>query len=218
MERFLGRAREGEAGMTLIEVALVVAVVGVLLALAVPNMSAYQRRQDARHVAQRISDALNNARSLAIKEGNPYFVLFLPSGSLRIVDDDDWDYAVDSGELTTDFGAPAGTDPDVTFYNAVASPPAASRVVEDPSASSPIPSTGVTFPVDAATTWPAVGFTTQGFPVSLPPSGGSDPGDVGTGVGSYYVTDNDTVVYAATLLPLGGTRVRVFRPTIGDWY
>ena len=26
------------------------------------------------------------------------------------------------------------------------------------------------------------------------------------------------VVYAATVLPLGGIRVRVFRPSLGDWH
>jgi hypothetical protein len=44
------------------------------------------------------------------------------------------------------------------------------------------------------------------------------PGTPGGGQGTYYVTDNQDVVYAATVLPLGTTRVRIWRPGSGDWY
>lgn len=203
-------------GFTLVEIAVVLGLIGVMLAITIPNITAYQRRQDARSHAQRVADALASARALAIKEGNPYYVLIQSNGSLQIVDDDDGDYQADGGEATSTIGYAAGSDPKVTYYGALARPPAATRVPEDGGGA--IPDTGTTFPDDPVSGLPAIGFTARGFPVSLPPAIGDPPGAVGSGAGSYYVTDNREVVYAATVLPLGGTRVRVYRPTLGDWH
>jgi prepilin-type N-terminal cleavage/methylation domain-containing protein len=210
------RKRTGQEGFGLIELVVVAAVMGLLLALAVPSFADYQRRQQARSQAQRIADALGQARSLAIKEGNPYFVVFTDTGTVQVVDDDNGDYQIGGGELTVDVDYAAGSSTQVTYYGAIAGPPAATATAEDGGGA--IPSTGTTFPDDVATGFPAVGFTAQGFPVSLPAVVGDPPGDPGSGGGSYYVTDNDNAVYAVTLLPLGGIRVRVFRPTIGDWF
>jgi prepilin-type N-terminal cleavage/methylation domain-containing protein len=210
------RNRSGQQGFGLIELVVVSAVMALLLALAVPSFADYQRRQQARSHVQRIADALSQARSLAIKEGNPYFVLFTDTGTVRVVDDDNGDYQIGAGEITADVDYAAGTSAQVTYYGAIAGPPSATAVPEDGGGT--IPATGTTFPDDPASGFPAVGFTAQGFPVSLPAVIGNPPGDPGTGSGSYYVTDNDDVVYATTLLPLGGVRVRAFRPSIGDWF
>jgi type II secretory pathway pseudopilin PulG len=199
-----------------VEIAVVLGLIGVFLAITIPSLGAYQRRQDARRHAQRIADTLGSARALAIKEGNPYYVLFQTNGSLQIVDDDDGDYQADGGEVTSTLGYAAGSDPKVTYYGALAGPPTATQVPEDGGGA--IPDTGTTFPDDPVSGLPGVGFTARGFPVSLPPVIGDPPGAVGSGSGSYYVTDNRDVVYAATVLPLGGIRVRVFRPSLGDWH
>jgi prepilin-type N-terminal cleavage/methylation domain-containing protein len=205
-----------EDGVTLLEIMVVVALVAVFAVLALPSISAYKRRQDAREHTQRVAGMIANARSLAVKEGNPYFVLVDPNtGNLQIVDDDNGDWQITGGELTTTVTYTAGAHPDVTLYNLRPSPPAATLVPEE--GPGPIPGSGTSFPTDVSGT-PGVGFTSQGFPVSLPTVVGGNPGAPGTGQGSYYVTDNANVVYAMTLLPLGGIRVRVYRPQTNDWF
>ncbi len=211
------RATRPDSGFTLVEVAVIFGLIAVMTVLAVPSLIAYQRRQDAREHAQRVSDTLDSARSLAIKEGNPYLVLFEPDGSLTIIDDDDGDFVTDGGEVTRTIPPPPGMHPDVSPWQTGS--PAAAPVPEDDAAGiTAIPDGGVTFPDDVVRGQPGIGFNSQGFPISLPPALGDPAGAPGSGSGSFYVTDNDEVIYAATMLPLGGTRLRVFRPSMGDWY
>jgi prepilin-type N-terminal cleavage/methylation domain-containing protein len=206
-----------EKGFTLIEIAVVLGVVALLVAVTVPNITAYMTRQEARGRAQQIADAIGTARSSAIREGNNYFVLFhAPStGSVTIVDDDNNDWQVSTGETVTVIDRDAWTDANVTPYGELSSPPAATRVPEDTPGTIPTssPSIGATFPVDGGSGNPAVGFNSRGVPVDL-----NSPTVWGSGQGSFYVTDNDQAVYAVTLLPLGGTRLRAYRPDDGVWY
>jgi type II secretory pathway pseudopilin PulG len=219
-------ARRGEYGFTMIEIAVIVAIVSFLVAIAVPNLTAYQRRQDARSQAQRIANTLSEARELAIKEGNQYFVEFLPNGNLRIVDDDDNDEQWDAGTEFERIVTPiANMHPDVSQYVPGTSPAVSTVVPEEvgnPNPANanqdPIPAEGITFPLDAVSGNPAILFTVQGLPVSMPAVLGNPPGAPGSGQGTYYVTDNTDVVYAASLSPLGATKLRVFRPTLGDWF
>jgi type II secretory pathway pseudopilin PulG len=203
-----------DAGFTLVELAVIFGLIGFLAMLAVPSLISYQRRQDAREQAQFAADTLEGARALAIQEGNPYIVLFEADGSLTVIDDDDGDFATDAGEVTRTMVPPQG-NPEVGPWQ-TGSPSAA--VVPEDIALGTIPDGGVTFPDDVVRGQPGIGFNPQGFPISLPVALGGPPGAPGTGAGSLYITDNDDVTYAATLLPLGGTRVRLFRPSLGDWY
>jgi prepilin-type N-terminal cleavage/methylation domain-containing protein len=205
-----------KTGFTLIEVAIVVAIVAILAALTAPSISRYFRRQEARHHTQKIASALQDARARAIKEGNNYIVLFDwngVQGQVRLIDDDDGDWAEDAapppGEAAEVIAWDPHGDPLVSTYGAMAGPPAAVRVPEDP----PGAMVGTTFPVDPVTNLPGVGFNTQGIPIAL-----ATPADWSSGSGSYYITDNGQTVYAVTLLPLGGVRVRVYRAGTGDWF
>jgi type II secretory pathway pseudopilin PulG len=210
------RATRAVAGFTLVEMCVLFGLIGALTAFAVPTFNAYQRRQDARTQAQHMSDTLAGARALAIKEGNPYLVLFETDGSVTVIDDDDGDFQTDGGELVRTIPLPPGHEGVGPWQTGA---PAAAPVPEDVDAGyAAIPDGGVTFPDDLVRAQPGIGFNSQGFPIKLPEALGDPPGDPGTGSGSFYATDNDDVVYAATLLPLGGTRVRIFRPSIGDWF
>ena len=204
-----------EDGMTLIELAVVFGLIALVAALAVPSLSAYQRRQTARTQAQLVANTLAEVRTLAIREGNPYYLHIQADGDLVIVDDDDGDFQADVGELQRTVEPFLGEDP-VTLYNVVAGPPSANAVPEDGGGA--IPAAGVTFPVDAVTGDPGLAFNSRGFPISMPAVIGGAPGALGSGAGSYYVTDNNDVTYTVTLSPLGATRLRVYRPGINDWY
>lgn len=204
--------RRAESGFTMIEIAFVVVLIALMAAIVAPNLSAYARRQDARKQAQRIADLLNEARELAVQEGNNYMVIFdQPNpGDVRIIDDDNGDSLINGGEFVRDVTfPPPGLHQDVAKYNPATSPPVTTVVPEEGGA---IPPSGMTFPAAGPTF--GLAFTPRGFPVQLP-AAANPPG---SGTGTYYVTDNTDVVYAVTLLPLGGTRVRVYRSATDDWF
>lgn len=204
-------------GFTMLEVMVVLAVMAIALAVAIPNLTSYQLRQNARGRTQQIADALTTARGKAIREGNNYFVLFhTPTiGSLTIVDDDNNNWLADSGEETTVVDRSIWTNARVTPYGELPNPPAASAVAEDGGGTIPVaPSVavGTTFPIDVPSNTAAVGFNSRGVPVDL-----NTPTVWGSGQGSFYITDNENSVYAITLLPLGATRLRAYSEG-GSWY
>ena len=210
-------ARGSNQGFTLIELRIVVAMVAVMAMIAAPRFSAMARRQDTRDMVQRVSNVMANARSEAIRSGNNQLVLFdFPTdGNIRLIDDTNNDWAVSGGEQVVDVNLTGALDGDVTRWGVLADRPSASAVADEGGS---MPSDGSTFPIDFAPSAAAVGFTSRGIPVSLPTFLGGPAGAPGAGTGTYYVTDNDELVYAATLLPLGATRVRGYRPVTDDWY
>lgn len=201
-----------DRGFTLIEFAIILGIIGVLTAFVAPSFQAYARRKDARRHVQRIASVLQEARSQAVRQGNNFIILFDSGapGQIRLIDDDDNDWQEGAGEVARVIGWQMGSHPGVTSYANSATPPAANAVPEDGGGA--IPAGGTSFPIDAISGLPAVGFTPQGVPVDL-----GTPANWGSGAGTYYITDSVQTVYAATLLPLGGVRVRVFRPGLGDW-
>ncbi len=205
-------------GFTLVEVVVTMALIAVLIAIALPNLTSYQLRQDARGRTQQIADALSTARADAIREGNQHFVLFHTptTGSLTIVDDDNNNWLADAGEETIVIDRSIWTNARVTPYGELANPPAATTVPEDFAGTiplAPLVTVGTTFPIDNVTSAAAVGFNSRGVPVDL------DNDTVwGSGQGSFYITDNETSVYAVTLLPLGATRLRAYRSADDTWY
>lgn len=68
--------RPAGRGFTLLEVAIVLAVLGILLAVAVPNYSDYLARQKLRQVAGLLEQDLRRARTLSVDEGRDVHVSF----------------------------------------------------------------------------------------------------------------------------------------------
>lgn len=63
-------------GFTLIEVAFVLAVLGVILSVAVPSYADHIARQKLRHVAGLLEQDLRRARTLSVDEGRNIYVSF----------------------------------------------------------------------------------------------------------------------------------------------
>ena len=61
-------------GFTLIEVAFVLAILGIIMSVAIPSYASYLARQRLRHVAELLELDLRRARALSVDEGrNVYF-------------------------------------------------------------------------------------------------------------------------------------------------
>lgn len=221
--------RSAQAGFTLIEIAIVIAIVGILAGFAVSGLSAYQQRQDARGHAQRLQNLFAEARDLAMKEGNNYFILFdTPgTGDLTIVDDDNNDSGITltpPAEVVKQILFADLRMSDVVSQYVPGTSPALTTVVPEEigvAGKDPVPATGMTFPIDPVSGSPGIVFTPRGFPVSMPTALGGALGGPGSGRGSYYVTDNAETVYAVTLSPLGSTRLRAHRPMMAspeNWF
>lgn len=63
-------------GFTLIEVGITLAVIGIILAVAVPTYASYLARQRLRHVAELLELDLRRARELSVNEGRNIHVSF----------------------------------------------------------------------------------------------------------------------------------------------
>lgn len=218
------------SGFTLIEVAIALAIIGVVTALTLPNVSRYLENGRGRAAAKSVADAFNFARAQAIRTGNNH-VVFFAAGGAGDTDGNDLTGAdgravpilvlndgrpgsglqnceIDAGEETFVFDAQTG----VGWGNNSA--PATEQAPNDTAVTS-IPSSGSSFFAPdgtTATTW--VQFRPDGVPVAIDDD--CNAGRLGTGGGTIYLwTDNRD--YAVTLAPLGGVRVHVWNGATGAW-
>ena len=72
------RSLRDQRGMTLVEILVVLAVVGILFAIAAPSINNQIALQEMRNATAEIVDVLRDARSSAVDEGVPRYVLFDP--------------------------------------------------------------------------------------------------------------------------------------------
>lgn len=215
--------------MTLLEMMVVVALIGVLAALSVPRLQEFFDNQRLKAAARDVADAFLLARGEAIRSGNPHIVFLSvlpsdPAGTALGIDPATggfWPVVV------LDDRAPALSncriDPAETQYTVAAQRGVAwgfSRSGGTPApndtgaARGGDPATGATF-VDGAgnpVTW--VMFRGDGVPVTF--DAGCNLSAIGQGGGAVYVT-NGRRDYAVVLSPLGAVRIHGWEAVSAAW-
>jgi type IV pilus assembly protein PilA len=121
MMRRLSRRWTDQRGMTLIEIMVVVAVVAVLFAIALPAVNTHVALQELRGAVREVVEVLRDARSAAVDEGVPRYVVFTPPRTYQVWTYEDqpaggtWVEDERAYELP---GSVEFDDADVTFSNA----------------------------------------------------------------------------------------------------
>ena len=200
-----------EHGFTLIEAMLVVAVVGIVAALAAPATIKWSAGQNLSASSVSVSYALSHARSEAIRTANIHLVFFqldtggnplvAPNGStvpILVVDDGrpgaaGQNCTINAGEAVLGLGLEDG----VTFGASAAT----AKVPSDEGGGTYTSGTTFTDTGGNPATW--VMFRPEGRPLRF--SGACATGAIGSGGGAVYLTNGDRDE-AVVLLPLGNTR------------
>jgi type II secretory pathway pseudopilin PulG len=220
------------AGISLIEIAVVVAIIGAMVAVAVPQMGRSLRDRQARLVTMEAADLVRLARAEAIRTGDHHVVFFGPPGTtdpdgtalvhtdgstapllvLRDGPPATSNCRIDAGEARRSMGGEPGRSWGVSE--------ATSRVTGDESgAPFSLPqASGSTFvdPDSNAVNW--VLFRPDGIPVVFTGTGGDcgTIGRTGTGGAALYIT-NGRVDYGIVISPFGSIRIRSWPHGGGSW-
>ena len=88
-------------GFTLLEMMIVVAIMGILSAIATPNLMDYMAERRLNGAARMVMSDLMAARQKAVTQNNEFKVFFSANQyQYTILDDDDNDGTADTGEAT----------------------------------------------------------------------------------------------------------------------
>lgn len=216
------------SGFTLIELMFVVGILGVIVAMAIPSMKSYRRREVTRHAATEVSSWVSDARSRAISSGRMTFLLLeSPANGLfpfeagqfaTLVTDANGDNAVDAADTALPLYLAPGSAA-IEKYDAASSSYQASVAIPAHDLSDRVPDAvlgdiqgGTTLPISTPLGVPAVAFSPQGAPVAP-----DTPAEWGTGVGGIYITDDESLALAILVMPLGEVKVEALDPATGTW-
>lgn len=208
--------------MSLLELMVVVVILGIASAMAVPAMVNWADDERVKGAARSVSDAFALARSEAIRTGNQHIMVFAlglgGTAQIQVIDDGPEASAnctIDAGEL---IHSVAGVD-GVQWGTSTGAANGA-VVTGDPGGwATGAATVGSTFTNAAGVggaTW--VLFRSDGMPRTFTPTAGTCGaiGNAGEGGGGVYVT-NLKRDYAVVLFPLGTTRVHKWNPSAGGW-
>jgi len=224
MKRFHDRQ-----GFTLIELMVTVAIMGIVVAIAMPMVTRFSRREDTRRAAMGVSGMITDARARAVAAGRMTFLLFgepingiapfQPGQIAALVTDTDGDNAATAADAIKPIYLPSGTSSAVSLYGAVSSPFSAFPVSPDdlsegePNVDLASIADGTTLPVSAALGVAVAAFSPQGAAVAA-----DTPAEWGTGAGGIYLTDNDSMVLAVLVMPLGSVKLQKLDAGSGEWH
>ena len=216
--------------MSLIEVAVVMGIIGILTAVAIPSIQEMLERRRLQGFARDLGNMFQIARSQAIRTGNYQIVYFGPLGTA----DPAGTVLVDSSGATVpmlilDDGSPAtanchidgGEDQEtIPLPNQIAFGVSEATFIvptDTGTAGFTPPQTSGTTASDAdnnATNWAL--FRPDGVPVGFEPTATTcgTIGDTGTGGLGLYINSGGRD-YAVTLAPLGSVRVHAWNG--GAW-
>jgi len=220
-----------QAGYTLVEVMIVVAIIGILSVVAFASLKGYAKHEDTRRAALSVAGVLTKARAQAMSSGHLTFVLFAeptdgsvafaPGQYAALVVDENGSGLIDfpacpiCPDAVTPIFLPSGINPDVSGYGAHGPTAMAATVIpaadEAHAGDLTTLNDGTTFPIDPVLGVPVVAFAAQGSAVTP-----ADP-SLGSGRGGVYLTDNDKLVFAVVVLPLGDVRTMAYDSGSGKW-
>jgi prepilin-type N-terminal cleavage/methylation domain-containing protein len=220
-------SRRRFAGFTTIEVMIVVAIIGVFAALAIPSWRAYQRNLQLRAAARTVANAFSYARSHALATGNRHVVVLAVNADdvcgnpivnskgqpvpVLVFEDNDGGAAnccFDAGEERL-----AENAVQAVSWGVTPAPPAGPAPSPEDAGGGDY-STGASFtqPDGSDAAW--VSFGADGIPVAF--NAACSFGTTGSGAGAVYLT-NGARNYAVVLNPLGTANVERFDPNADAW-
>ena len=220
-------ANRRTSGMTLIEIALVIVIIGALLGISFSSMQTWQANERASAAARSLGDIFRFASAEATRNesvhilffaiagngdtagnplldptGNPVPVLLLNDGALGSANQN---CRIDAGEGTHVLAGNVGVGWGFTVSGGAKAPGDATVIAS---------ATGSSFatPAGAGSTW--VAFMPDGRPLSF--DAACSMGQLGSGNGAIYIT-NGSRDYAVVLNPLGGIRIHAWNAGAGQW-
>jgi prepilin-type N-terminal cleavage/methylation domain-containing protein len=214
-----------QTGVTLIELVIVLAVVGALIAAATLGIASWAQDQRLKASARAVSDAFMLGRAEAIRTGNSHIVVFgvgalaNADADIVIANDDRPDLA-DCSIASSEIVHRVALENGVTWGTTASL--AGTTVAPDDQGlavgNTQYGSSFTTAALDPNTPASWVVFQPDGVPL-LFSSNGSDCTQIGIrgeGGGGIYVT-NGRRDYAIVLAPLGTSRVLGWNPTGNSW-
>jgi prepilin-type N-terminal cleavage/methylation domain-containing protein len=202
-------------GVTMLELMVVAALMGVMALTAFPAMESYFENQRLKDGAMSLSAAVNYARSEAILTGNNHIVFYQTDAlgatlndaasnpvPILVLDDGrpgdaNQNCRIDAGEPIRAVRFEEGVGPGITGSPG---PAPADLGAGDHT-------TGASFSDPGGNDASWVMFLPQGQPVSFDSS--CNMGDLGSGAGGFYLTNGERTA-AVVVMPTGGSRLNSF--------
>lgn len=220
-----------QVGFTMIEIMVVVGIIAIFAALAVPSWRTYRQNLQLRAAARSVANLFSYARAHALATGNRHVVVFavdpgnpndvcgnaIEDGAgnpvpMLVYEDLDGNCCFDAGELRVSERAVPGVS-----WGVMPAPPAAPPASPQDAGAGDY-STGSSFaePNGSDAAW--VSFGPDGIPLAF--NVACNLGTTGSGAGAIYLNNglaNSPRNYAIVLNPLGTGNVERFDASQNQW-